>query len=364
MKRLFDRFHHEYWPWWLIYLPVVPLYLWQAVRLRRAAFFTNVCPAIDLSGFFGERKSDIYALLPAECYPKTLLVKAGSPGAEVLLRVHEAGITFPCIIKPDVGERGEGVSKVYDSEDLIALLERQRADLLVQQLALGEQEFGLMFARDPRSGRTELLSITGKRFLCVTGDGVSNVDRLLALTYRGQRQRKRLRTYAAPLLDRIPNAGEEIRVEPIGNHCRGTLFHDAKDMRTPALELAVDQLIGATTGIHYGRLDVRSESEAALRAGRFTVVELNGVSSEPGHIYDPSFSIWQCWSELIRHVRRIGPISEQLLAQGVEPASLRDLIERCGTHFGWRSGLLRRITSWSSKTHKPRPNMLPVAPDR
>jgi hypothetical protein len=340
-QRIADRLNHEHWPWWLIYLPVMPLYLYQALRLRRAAFFTNVDPAIDLGGFFGERKSTIYAGLPPGSYPTTLLVQPGEDADAVLHRVHAAGIPFPLIVKPDVGERGTGVTLVKHPEMLRHLLAHATDQLLVQALAEGDQEFGLMFARDPVSGHTALLSITGKDFLTVVGDGTRTVAQLLALTHRGAQQIARLQTYAAELLASVPSPGQELRVEPIGNHCRGTRFVDAGHLRTPALEQAVDHLMAATTGLYYGRLDVRSTSAEALRQGRFHIIELNGVTSEPGHIYDPSITIWRCWAELLRHVRHIGRISRLLLAQGVEPAPLHTVIHRCGTHFGWRVALLR-----------------------
>ncbi len=372
MRRLRDRLNHEYWPWWLIYLPVLPMYLWQAVRMRRAAFFTNVCPAIDMGGFFGERKSDIYALLPEESYPKTVKVVAGTPADMVIAQVRSRGFTFPLIVKPDVGERGDGVRKVYDEARMLEAMDGHRSDMLVQELAYGEHEFGLMFAREPLSGRTVLLSITGKHFLSVTGDGDHTVEELLSMSYRGDRQRARLRTYAAPLLERVPGVGERVRVEPIGNHCRGTIFWNAEVLRTPELEGAVERLIGATTGLYYGRLDVRSDSEEILRAGGFTVIELNGVSSEPGHIYDPAWSIWRCWAELVRHVRHIGKISEQLHAQGVEPETLHALVCRCEVHFGWRLGAVRRILvlfTGSPATRPPRetqvrpgPRQVPLRP--
>ena len=51
-RRLAEQLNHEYWPWWVFYLPVLPFYLYQALRQRRAAFFTNVNPGIDMGGFF------------------------------------------------------------------------------------------------------------------------------------------------------------------------------------------------------------------------------------------------------------------------------------------------------------------------
>ncbi len=345
MKRLLDRLNHEYWPWWLIYLPVFPLYLWQAVRMRRAAFFTNVNPAIDMGGFFGERKSAIYARLPEGSFPGTIRVIAGTSPRHALEQVRAAGLDFPLIVKPDVGERGDGVARVKDADEVLPALKNAHADMLVQAIAPGDHEFGLMFARDPVTGRTALLSICSKRFLSVTGDGERTVDQLLAMTFRGDRQRARLMRYAAGKLAAVPRRGEQVQVEPIGNHCRGTTFLDGQHLRTPHLERAVEQLIDATEGFYYGRLDVRSESEDALRAGSFTVIELNGVSSEPGHIYDPSWSIWRCWAELVRHVRHIGTISMRLRERGSEPIKLHALVSRCESHFGWRLGALRRITA-------------------
>ena len=152
--------------------------------------------------------------------------------------------------------------------------------MLLQQLVAWPYEYGLMFAKDPRTDRTMLLSITGKRMLSVVGDGQRSVEQLLARIYRGRLQLERLRTYRHDLLARVPTVDEEVVVEPIGNHCRGTLFFDACALSTPSLERAMDELLANAEGLYYGRVDIRAESEEAFRAGRFTVLELNGVSSD------------------------------------------------------------------------------------
>lgn len=342
-RRFVDRINHEYWPWQLIYLPVWPFYLYQAVRQRRAVFFTNVNPAIDMGGFFGESKAAIYALLPEHCYPKTIVVQPNTSAADVLCAYRTSAIPFPLIVKPDVGERGEGVTRISDETELVNALADRHQSLLIQALANGSKEFGLMFAKDPASGRTELLSICGKRFLSVTGDGEHTTAELLGRSWRGEKQLGRLGRSQGDRLHVVPAEGEVLTVEPIGNHCRGTIFYDAGHLVTPALREAVDALMAATQGIHYGRFDVRAESDEALREGRFTVIELNGVSSEPGHIYDPAYSVFRCWAELLRHVRRLGPISQQLQRAGHQPVTFHALMMRCEAYFGWRFGLLRRL---------------------
>jgi hypothetical protein len=186
-----------------------------------------------------------------------------------------------------VGERGEGVTLVANEAELQRLLAACRTTQLVQRLVPWQHEYGLFFLKDPHTGRTRLLSIATKAFLAVQGDGRATVEDLLRRTFRGSKQLPRLRTYRAALLATVPAPGERVVVEPIGNHCRGTTFLDGGHLRTEQLERAVDELLADTTGIHYGRLDVRAPDDEALQQGRFLVMELNGVTSEPGHIYDP-----------------------------------------------------------------------------
>ena len=328
-----ERLNHEYWPWPLIYLPVFPFALWHAVRTGHGAFFTNVNPGIDLGGFFGERKSEIFARLPVSAYPTTVLVEASTPFHEVEERMRQVQLIIPLIMKPDVGERGTGVMIVRSMDELKALLSVSRQPQLLQELVTWPAEFGLMFVKDPTSQRTTLLSITAKTFLSVTGDGRSTVEDLLKRTWRGTKQVTRLRSYGKELLALIPGEGESLVVEPIGNHCRGTVFRDGRGLVTPELERSLHEVLVRAEGIHYGRLDVRAPSEEALKQGRFLVMELNGVTSEPGHIYDPSFNIIQCWRELLRHVAHVPPLSDALRSQGHQPASLRALHLRYRSYF-------------------------------
>jgi hypothetical protein len=329
----FPQWNHEHWPWYVIYLPVLPVLLWHAIRARSLVFFTNVDPAIDMSGFFGERKSEIYALLPNDSYPTTMCIEPGTSWAEVEHQVDAARLQFPLIVKPDIGERGEGVIRVPSIEILQHAIEHANDAVLVQDLIPGECEFGMMFVHDPETDAVELLSITGKQFLTVIGDGVASVEVLLQRTFRGSRQVERLLAYKADLLKVVPALGEHVVVEPIGNHCRGTTFVDASALRTPPLERRIAALVRSTGGVYYGRFDVRADSVEAFQEGRFSIVEMNGVSSEPGHVYDPAMNIFQCWSELLRHTRHIPKISHQLRRQGHPPVSLRMFLERCDAHF-------------------------------
>ncbi|MBK8497237.1 MAG: hypothetical protein IPL52_00110, partial [Flavobacteriales bacterium] len=76
---------------------------------------------------------------------------------------EEADLSFPLIVKPDIGERGRAVH-TRDEQDLIEHIATYQEDMLMQQLAEAPLEFSLFFQKHPDTTRVELLSITGKRF--------------------------------------------------------------------------------------------------------------------------------------------------------------------------------------------------------
>jgi glutathione synthase/RimK-type ligase-like ATP-grasp enzyme len=72
----------------------------------------------------------------------------------VRARIATTDLSFPLILKPDVGERGEGVVRVDDEQRLFDVLAIARRPMLLQQLVAWPHEYGLMFAKDPRTDRT------------------------------------------------------------------------------------------------------------------------------------------------------------------------------------------------------------------
>jgi hypothetical protein len=66
-------------------------------------------------------------------------------------------------------------------------------------------------------------------------------------------------------------------------------------------------------GFYFGRLDIRFNTFAELEQGiNFSIIELNGVKSEPSHIYDPKYSFLVGQREIFRHQKIIRKIVEQI----------------------------------------------------
>jgi hypothetical protein len=234
-------------------------------------------------------------------------------------------LELPIVLKPDVGERGLGVAIARSEAELEKYLESARGDTIVQEYIDG-LEFGVFYHRfaDEPAGR--ILSITDKRFPHVTGDGRSTVEELilrddravcLAATY--------LRRLRRPASD-VPAAGERVPLAELGSHCRGAIFLDGARLKTPALEAAVDRIARSHPGFFFGRFDVRACSVQAFQEGEFKVIELNGVTSEATHIYDPAVSLREAYRVMFSQWRLAFETGARNRRRGANPTPVMELL--------------------------------------
>ncbi len=318
----------EFWPTWVVYTPVVlhmALVLWP--RHRRALAWTAVNPALPLGGLQGESKSDILSRLDRAGAPVApwRLIPAG-PVEERLRLVREfAGETWPLVLKPDVGERGTGVAVVRSPAEAESRLKASNEPLIAQKFIPGE-EFGVFYVRKPGEPTGFVFSVTGKHLPEVTGDGVQTLAELILAHPRGPLLWKHFQKLHAARLEGVLPAGERVALTQLGNHCLGAVFLDRNHLSSPALAAALDSFMLRAEGLFFGRFDLRSPSEEALRRGEFTLFELNGVSSEPGHIYDPEKgTAVKGWQALIRQWSLAWEIGAANARQGAKVAGWRDL---------------------------------------
>ena len=62
-------------------------------------------------------------------------------------------------------------------------------------------------------------------------------------------------------------------------------------------------------------------------------MELNGVSSEPGHIYDPKNTVWNAYRDLAKHWKIIADISIQQQSKGIMPVPTKIIWRVARDHF-------------------------------
>jgi hypothetical protein len=271
-------------------------------------------------GFVGESKSAILSQLMR--VPDWTTV---SEAAAVYEFMSRHGLTYPIVLKPDVGERGSGVVIARCVGDVATYFANGAPRTIVQKYVTG-MEFGIFYYRLPGQCYGRIFSITEKRFPAVVGDGSSTITELVL---RDERAVCLASLYLSRLkrsADDVPAAGESVPLAELGSHCRGAVFLDGRRLEPAALRCAVDSVARRFTGFYIGRFDVRSESVEELRRGRFEVLELNGVSAEATHIYDPSVPVLEAYRVLFRQWRtafEIGAMNRQL---GHRPMALRDFV--------------------------------------
>ena len=321
----------EFWPAWLFYIPVIAWILWLGLRHRRATVFTAANPAFEAGGVVGESKAVALGALQenaADLVARFALLAHAEPLAARVATARAfvaAGAGYPVVLKPDIGARGRGVAVIRDEDALHRYLRDASGDVLVQRYVGGE-EFGLFVYRAPEDGRPVLYSITHKCFPSVTGDGERPLVELIAADARARLIAPLLWERFADRLREIVPRGERVPLVEIGAHCRGSLFLDASELASPALLAAVGRIFEAIPGFHFGRLDLRCPSAAALQAGTgLQVLEVNGVTAEAAHIYHPGTPLHVGYASMFRQWRlafEIGAINARHGAVVTGPFSL------------------------------------------
>lgn len=310
----------EYYPWWLANIPVYGFCAWFALRARHLFFFSNVNPAIPLAGAMGESKWEILQLLPPEIVPKGILVAPHEGFEAVIQKLGKAGISFPLIAKPDVGERGFLVKKIENEGALQQHLARWPARFILQEFLDLPVEASVLYHVFPgEQGAFRITSVCLKEFLRVRGDGVSSIRELMAQHARSAFQLPRFEQDFPQVLEKIPTAGDSVLLEPIGNHSRGTKFLNGNYLIDKEMTEAFAPICRQIKGVHYARFDVKSESVEALRQGRFKIMELNGVLGEPAHIYDPAHGMFRAYRDLWLHWKILFRLHQAQSKLGVSP---------------------------------------------
>ncbi|MBK9014477.1 MAG: hypothetical protein IPM82_10525 [Saprospiraceae bacterium] len=319
----------EYWPMWAANLPLVFIVLGFALRARRLCFFSAVNPVIETGGMWGESKFNILRRIPDSHVPATILVKQGTDFQAVVQRMQEVGLTeWPVIAKPDVGERGLLVAKIKSEAALRDYLSNNQIDFLVQKFVALPLELAVMCHRMPGSHKTTVTSICVKETLKITGDGRSTVRQLMQGSDRASLQIDRFEAEQPELMRQVPVQGQTIELEPIGNHCRGTMFlngnHHIDEELTRVFEVVLSQM----ADIHYGRFDMKCNSFEHLRStGEFKVMEFNGIGAEPAHIYDPTYPLLNKYRDIYHHWKVIYKIYKVQAANGVQSMTLKEAMD-------------------------------------
>lgn len=137
---------------------------------------------------------------------------------------------------------------------------------------------------------------------------------------------------------RIPARGEVVRIASVSSTRVGGGYEDGTPRITTELRQAVDAIARDMGDFHAGRFDVKYDNLAALQAGRFRIMEVNGAGSEAVHAWDPRWSLRQAYAIVFAKQRRLFAIGSEMRRRGHCPVGSLALLR----HWLRQRALIRR----------------------
>jgi len=302
-NKLYKLFNWEFWPSFMFYIPNVPYGIYLAIKSRSLTFFTAANPAINFAGNGTESKYDTIKLIPKDYRPTTLFVKKNESLITVINKIKNLKLQYPLIIKPDIGFKGLLVKQIHSEIELKQYINKNNCiNLLIQEFIDFKNECGIFYHRLPTSKTGKITSITLKTFPFVKGDGKLDLKQLIE-------KDKRTNTYMQLYSNLHHNfktvlKKDEVKIlNVLGNHCKGSEFINGNYLISSKLELVFDEILKDIPDFYYGRLDIKYDSfEYLLKKEKFKIIEINGIISEPTHIYDASkISYFKALKEIRKH---------------------------------------------------------------
>ena len=297
----------EFKPAWLRqYIVLLPTLLVNGIRYRNLTTFTATNPDIPHSGFFGESKVDILDKLSLTSSKFVASYRFLPPNSYISERlnlvkdfIQAEDLNWPVILKPDIGQRGQGVALVYNEQEVLNYLESHSEALIVQKYIAGA-EYSVFYIRHPESKTGNIYCITEKLLPKVIGNARDTVLQLVRADPWLSLVEHRL-PFLPRVQNQIPKTGEPVFLGHTGAHSSGARCLDATfQFCTLELTQRIDEISQAFGKFYFGRYDIRVNAPDALRTAQdFYIIELNGVTSEPLHIYDPGYTIWDNYRVII-----------------------------------------------------------------
>ena len=332
-------------PKWLNLVPMVAQWIWLSLRHRGITLPSCANPALTAGGLVGEGKMEYLALMGPHARAataNTTSVDIVGPGscAEVEAAMALMGLRFPVAVKPDLGWCGFGVRRIDDPDALAHYVAAYPCgERLVLQEWLGAQgEAGLFYLRWPGAASGELIGVLLRHFPRVVGDGVHSVAQLMATDRRARRLGRDGASEPCCDVQRIPASGEVVRIASVSSTRVGGGYEDGTPHITAELMQAVDAIARDMGDFHAGRFDVKYENLAALQAGRFRIIEVNGAGSEAVHAWDPRFGLRQAYGIVFAKQRRLFAIGSEMRRRGHRPVGWLVLLR----HWLHHRALIRR----------------------
>jgi hypothetical protein len=322
LKYIFNKITNwEAWPFKLIYAPLIPVWLWYTVKSRAVWFFTPSNPKLTFGGMEGEPKKEMYDLLPPDFYPTTFNVVPSEDFAAVKQKLADFNLSYPLIVKPEVGGQGILFRKIDDETDLKQYHKLIPVEYIVQRMVNYPIEVSVFYIRHPNEARGRITGFLHKIPLHVIGNGADTVGELIVKHPKAAKRVAELKGKHREHWNQVIGSGEKYILSYAANHNRGAHFVDLKDDIDERLVDVFDKISHRIDDFFYGRYDIMCHSIEDLKDGKnFSILEYNGCGAEPNHFYDTGYTLGGAYKEILHHWKALYEICEYNRSQkGIAP---------------------------------------------
>ena len=279
----------EHWPTFLLYAPIVPFFLRRIIKAKNPIYYLVTNPSILYSGMGTESKYKTLSLVPKKYQPVSILIPENINFNEILNELKSSNIVYPIIVKPDIGFRGYLVKKINNEHELRKYFLKINIPVIIQEFIDYSNEIGVFYSRIPGAKKGKITSITIKKYPTIVGNGKNTLSELILADDKVFLYHDLIKNIQKEKMEKIIAKDKTITLSEIGNHSKGTQFLNGNHLINNDLENIFDTLNHQIHGWFYGRIDLKYRSFEELCNGeKFKIIEVNGIISEPTHIYDTS----------------------------------------------------------------------------
>jgi len=316
LKKILQKIiNWELWPFYLVYTPLVFVWVYYFFKAKRFWFFAPVNPSLEFSGFEGETKEEMFNQLNKNIYPNTIYVKPAMQFDSVLLQMQHVGLTYPIAVKPNIGTKGLCFRKIDNEEQLKKYHQSLPVEYVLQDMIEWPLELSVFYVRYPNKLKGSITGLIAKEYLHVVGDGQSTLLELMEKHPKAKLRLGELVKKHESQLQQIILAKKVFYLSIAGNHNRGARFINLHKEIDDNLVNVFDDISNHTKKFYYGRYDVKTTSLEDLKHGKnISILEFNGVGAEPNHIYDCNMSYLQALKVIAKHwghMYKIGKLNNE-----------------------------------------------------
>lgn len=329
--------YFEFWPSWLFYFPMKLYGLYLGGRYGLTVP-TVSNPLFDAGGFAGESKSQILDLVPEKAkhwfakHRKIVIEGEAEKDFQNITWARQLlNLSYPFVIKPDIGSRGVGVQVAESDADIKTYLQGFPIGeaVQIQELFDYPYEAGVFYIRLPHEEKGHIFSLTLKYFPKLIGDGQSTIKELIEQDKRAGKIASIYFERHKERLNHILSKGETMRLAFSGSHSRGTIFKNGNHLITDAMTDKIDQISKSIPEFYFGRYDIRLHRLSDLEAGtNMKIIEINGATAEATHIWDSNTTLLHAYSVLMHQYRMMFVIGAANKKRGFMPLDLSEIMTR------------------------------------